>query len=93
MRLVKTRPRYRCDYCRRVSTEEAMKRHERICWLNPNRTCDICGGKGRYTEVYGDLVYEGDCGLSQEVDCYFCSQFQTREQWEQSLGNEETAPC
>jgi hypothetical protein len=53
-----------------------MRRHERICFRNPNRTCDICGGKGVYTEVYGDLVEEGDGGLRDDnAKCPFCWEF------------------
>ena len=68
MREVKQRPRFHCDFCSRVSTRDAMERHERICWKNPNRHCDICNGEGRYYEDYGE-------GLGQWLDCYFCAQY------------------
>ena len=68
MRLVKTRPRYHCDFCSHTSTEEAMKRHEPICWLNPSRYCPSCGNKGVYPgEDLGDGLY------MPGEPCYYCS--------------------
>lgn len=68
MRLVKTKSRYRCDFCNRVSTQTPMKRHEVICWRNPNRHCDTCNDRGFTFEDYGD-------GIGQDIPCHFCSQF------------------
>ena len=66
MRLIKTLPRYHCDFCSRTSTREAMVRHERICWGNPDRVCPSCKGKGVYEEDFGAGVYK--------EPCYFCGQ-------------------
>lgn len=61
MRLVKARPRYRCDYCSHTSTKDAMERHEQICWRNPNRHCESCNDTGIY------VVTEG-----HTEPCYYC---------------------
>lgn len=68
MRLVKQRPKYHCDFCNHTSTKEAMERHERICWKNPNRYCDACQNTGKMREEY-------DYGAFIETDCWACSQF------------------
>jgi len=62
---VNTKPRYRCDFCKHVSTESAMKRHERICWKNPNRYCDNCNNTGKQD-------VDTDAGTFQD-DCFYCS--------------------
>ena len=42
MKILKSVIRYKCDYCSRVNIQKpAMDRHERICYLNPNRECYI----------------------------------------------------
>ncbi len=64
MRLIKTRPRYHCDFCSHTATEDAMAKHERICWLNPNRHCASCNDTG---------VYPGEDGMPDEP-CYYCKQ-------------------
>lgn len=48
--LIKTRPRYRCEFCRHIATTPAIERHERICWKNPNRYCDLCENTGNIHE-------------------------------------------
>lgn len=68
MRVVKQRPKYRCDFCRHTATKDAMERHERLCWKNPNRWCDTCGNTGRATVEY-------DYGMKEAVECWFCKQF------------------
>ena len=42
-----------------------MKRHEPICWKNPNRHCTSCNDTGFYREDYG--------GGYQDTPCYWCS--------------------
>ncbi len=34
--------------------------------------CPNCDGKGGWTECHGDLIYDGDCGLSEYIDCERC---------------------
>ncbi|HEB13516.1 MAG TPA: hypothetical protein ENI13_00885 [candidate division CPR3 bacterium] len=34
--------------------------------------CSICDGKGSWVECYGDLIWEGDCGLSETIECARC---------------------
>lgn len=77
MRPVKTKPRFKCDFCRFTATEPTVKKHEPRCWGNPDRYCDYCNNKGHITVVHGDLVEEGDCGLSQDIPCPYCSQFRS----------------
>lgn len=68
MRLIKTLPRYHCDFCSHTATQGAMERHERICWLNPNRHCESCNDTGFYPgEAYDEL------GMLPGEPCYYCS--------------------
>jgi len=64
LRLIKTRPRYHCDFCSHTSTKAAMEAHESICWKNPNRHCPSCNDTGFYREDYG--------GGYQDEPCYWC---------------------
>lgn len=43
---VKVTPRFRCAYCRRISTKGAMERHEKRCFFNPARYCELCENTG-----------------------------------------------
>jgi hypothetical protein len=74
VRPVKTKPGFRCDFCHFVATELTVKKHEPRCWNNPNRHCEYCNDKGYDVVVHGDLIEEGDCGLSENVPCPYCSQ-------------------
>lgn len=71
MKLIKTKPRYKCDFCRHTAGLVGMTTHEKICWKNPNRYCDYCKNKGRTYESYGE-------GLGQYIDCPFCSKKQNK---------------
>jgi hypothetical protein len=68
MRPVKTKPRFKCDFCTKVLTFAAMERHEKICWKNPNRYCELCKNEGVITEYF-----EGYGGV--EHPCYFCEKY------------------
>lgn len=34
--------------------------------------CPYCGGQGSWRECYGDYIYEGDCGLGENMECAKC---------------------
>ena len=69
MRLIKTRPRYHCDFCSHTSTKAAMEAHEPICWKNPNRHCSSCNDTG-----YCPGRYEEDAhAWTAREPCYYCS--------------------
>ena len=71
MRPVKTRLRWRCDFCRYSSSSvTGMEVHERRCWKNPNRICDLCGNTG-IMEHDG----MGDGSGIYEEPCFYCKQF------------------
>ena len=65
---VKTMPRFKCDFCNKRSIKRVMELHEKRCFRNPNRFCELCENKG-YTEEY----YEG-IG-TRKTDCPYCSKF------------------
>lgn len=67
MRPVNTQPRFKCDFCSRVTTESAMVRHEPICWKNPARFCPACDNTGEDVWDHGE-------GLIERHPCYYCSQ-------------------
>ncbi len=75
MKLIKTKPKYRCDFCRHSAGIVGMTTHEKICWKNPNRYCEFCKNKGTYVEIHGDLIEEGDGGLSETLPCGYCSKY------------------
>lgn len=64
---VKTRPRFRCDHCRKTGVAESIARHEQICWKNPDRLCPTCNNTGEVSEYIE--------GAGTKIDpCPFCSQ-------------------
>lgn len=64
---VKTKPRYKCDYCKKRAVKWIMEAHEKTCFRNPNRVCYLCNNTG---------VTEGDNGLyTCEIPCYECAKF------------------
>ena len=68
MRPVKTRPRFRCDFCRYTSSSvSGMEAHEKRCWRNPDRICGLCGGKQYYDVDYG--------GGPEQTPCHYCAKF------------------
>ena len=70
MRLVKQKPKYKCDFCKKIAGIKAITRHERVCYKNPNRECDMCYGEGRMERGYlgENLGY-----VSDDDVCYACS--------------------
>lgn len=87
MKPIRTRPKFRCDFCRYSATAPAVEKHEKICWLNPNRYCQMCQNRGYYFDVY-DTV---DGATAPKIPCPYCSKFTTKEQWEERLGMEVSA--
>jgi hypothetical protein len=75
MKKVKTIQRYQCDFCKKRSIKSVIEKHEKRCFRNPNRFCDYCNNKGYTTECHGDLIEDGDCGLSERVPCPYCASF------------------
>ena len=64
MRPIKTRPRFHCDFCSYTSSSvPGMERHEKVCWANPNRFCDLCKNKGHLYEDYA------------ATPCPYCSRY------------------
>jgi hypothetical protein len=45
-----------------------MEIHEKRCYRNPKRFCDYCDNKGFIVEYY-------DQGMTQEINCPYCSAF------------------
>lgn len=65
MKLVKSLPKYKCDFCKRRSVKSAMERHEKICFRNPDRYCELCKNTG----------YTGNDYDEPKVPCYYCKGF------------------
>lgn len=68
MKEVRTRPRFRCDFCKKITGHHAMLRHERICYYNPNRQCERCFGEGRYWQSTGNPACP-----EIDVECTACT--------------------
>lgn len=66
MKLIKSKPRYKCDYCNYSAGMLAVTNHEGICWKNPNRYCDYCKNEGKTYAGYG-------LGLGEYLPCPYCS--------------------
>lgn len=66
MKAVKSVPRFRCDFCNRVSGKAAMARHEPRCFYNPRRFCENCQGAG-FRQHYSGY----HSGYNTE-ECEFC---------------------
>lgn len=45
MKEVKVYPKFKCDFCKKRAVRHAMIKHERICYLNPNRECRQYDGR------------------------------------------------
>lgn len=74
--LMKTKPKYRCQFCRYAATLPSVEKHEKICWRNPDRFCPNCKNTGQQYLIGGD----GDPMYTEP--CIYCSKNTTREQWE-----------
>jgi len=70
MKEVKTQKRYKCDFCKRRSTKSSMEAHEKICYRNPKRFCELCKNKGVVREYIND-----DGSLYVDEPCIYCSKF------------------
>ena len=66
MKQIKSVPRYRCDFCKRVSTKSAMTLHEQRCFRNPKRFCDYCNNTKEITAE----ILEGN---EIKQDCPYCA--------------------
>lgn len=77
MKLVNSKPKYKCDFCKAKKIERAMIRHERICYFNPSRVCETCDGEGvEFIHALGPdlgVIFEAD-----EKDCTSCFQANIR---------------
>lgn len=80
---VKSNPRYRCAYCRRISTKAAMERHERRCFRNPNRECDACRNTG--------IIEENRPFPHKDIqeECPYCAKFKAWKDYQ----NGESQTC
>jgi hypothetical protein len=68
----------RCRHCRKkYKTPKGLANHERICYLNPDRECDICGNEGGYFKPVYDPVTLGRIDADW-IDCTACSKAQKR---------------
>lgn len=70
MKLVKTMPKYKCDFCNRRSTRATMELHEKRCYRNPNRFCDACDNT-RFVDAGADVP--------GELPCPYCSKFDPKQ--------------
>ena len=65
MKLVKTYPKYKCDFCKKKAVEYAMKKHEITCYYNPNRVCRDCNNTGKVL----CFIEHGDYTIDSERQC------------------------
>jgi hypothetical protein len=67
IRLRPRKPKFRCAYCKHVGTAKTIEKHEKICFYNPHRHCELCNDLGYYGNGYDE----------PRVPCYYCSQFKS----------------
>lgn len=79
-KLIKTKPKYRCDFCRYTATLRTISKHENLCWLNPDRMCPRCKNTG--------LVSDEIAGVA---NCPYCEKYTTKEQWEEGYDKAKDA--
>ena len=70
MKPVRTLQKYKCDFCKRRGIKTAIEKHEKICFRNPDRYCELCHNTGEVTE---DI--SGDGSLVSREPCVYCSKF------------------
>ena len=75
MKLVKTKPKYRCDFCKLTGTKYWMEKHEKQCYRNPKRICSACNNTKQieiddFDGITGDSFHHPIMG-----DCPYCSKF------------------
>lgn len=66
--------KYKCDFCKRRGVKSAIERHEKICFRNPKRFCDLCNNTG---EIIDDI--NGDGSLVSKEPCPYCSKFDPKQ--------------
>jgi len=72
MKAIKTRPKFKCDFCKRKNVKHIMEKHEPSCYLNPKRMCQSCNNTGKTYEDF-DNSYGG---LTQvQMDCRYCAKY------------------
>ena len=67
MRQIRTKSKFKCDFCERATTRAAMEIHEKICFNNPDRYCGYCQNRGYVMEPF-DVP---ECAV--KVPCLYCS--------------------
>jgi hypothetical protein len=82
MKPVKTKPRFRCDFCRRVSTEQAMIKTRAHLFPESESAVRLLPIAATTRRTAARV----DGAIPIQIPCPYCSKFQTREQWEQGLG-------
>jgi len=60
---------YHCDFCNRKNFQrEAMVRHEKTCYYNPDRVCLICNDKKQWGDgIHEPIEYCGACQIAEEI--------------------------
>jgi len=88
MKLVTTRQKYKCDFCKKRGIRSAIEKHERRCFRNPDRFCDNCENKGFIVEDYDNIPG----ALRAEVPCHYCAQRDLEKEKEIDKYYESIAP-
>ena len=73
MKPIKTKPKFQCDFCKKRSVKHIIERHEKTCFLNPERVCYKCNNEGYYIESQADYW-----GNEEQVQapCEHCAKYQ-----------------
>ncbi|HXE63169.1 MAG TPA: hypothetical protein VN519_06485 [Bryobacteraceae bacterium] len=97
MREVKTKPRFRCDFCKRTGTKWTITLHEQRCFKNPNRFCDACGNTGKIMgrdscqkPVEHEFGLNCDCPMTLIEDCPYCERYRDYLRRQEDLGTDSS---
>lgn len=67
MKQVKVYPKFKCDFCKKRSTLSVMIRHEKICYMNPDRVCRTCDGGGYTQNEFNELSTPCDDCINSKI--------------------------
>lgn len=71
MKPIRTHQRYKCDFCSKRGVKWTIEKHEKRCWGNPNRYCEVCDNTGEASVAW----YDNGCHREYKiVECPDCSQ-------------------
>ena len=90
MHKIRMQQRYKCDFCYDFTgIKWRVERHEKSCYMNPNRVCFACNNTGTIKDNY---EYNGNEWTYYDTTCPFCEIYnspETKEKRERKIKEKE----